>query len=197
MQGKLLEHKISTIIHESDSKHDKLAQILKLIIDVCDIDQSKYFILGSYALREHRTISDLDLNMDFDEFEKLSKSGLGEVQPYNEQIRWFYDMTKEYQEVDPNANDFSIEIFKKHPYEGFPNEKFSLGYLQKHNGLDTDKYGHPFFNLKTLLDWKTTMGRDKDKPDIEMINGILSKSIGGYYKKYAKYKRKYLNSKYK
>ena len=50
-------------------KYEKLSSVLKYIfIDVCKIDQSKYYLLGSFALREHRKINDLDINLDKDEF---------------------------------------------------------------------------------------------------------------------------------
>lgn len=202
-----LDKEIDDIITRSITKHEKLAEILKLVIDKCGIDQSKYFILGSYALREHRTISDLDISMFYKEFEKLYKLGVGEFQLYNKQIRWFYDLTEKYKEVDPSATDFSIEVFRKCQDEGFPNENFSLGKLIEKKGLDVDKYGHQFFSLDTLLDWKTTMGRDKDTPDIELIKQIQSsassKSHGGsqemsyneLYHKYIKYKRRYTSLK--
>jgi len=46
-------------------KYEKLSNILKYIfIDIAQIDQNKYFLLGSFAIREHRIISDLDINLD-------------------------------------------------------------------------------------------------------------------------------------
>lgn len=52
-----------------------LSSILKYIfIDICKIDQRKYYLLGSYALREHRNINDLDINLDHIEFMKLEKA---------------------------------------------------------------------------------------------------------------------------
>ncbi len=168
---------ISNIIKSVDlNKHEKLASILQYIVNYCSIDNSLYFILGSYALREHRMISDLDVNIDYDEFEKLQKLSFGKVELYNNQIRWFYDLTEKYKKIDPNVNDFSIEIIQKRPNEGLPNEKFSLKYLKENGGLDIDKYGHQIFNLKTLLAWKIEMNRDKDKIDIELINKIINLS---------------------
>ena len=50
-------------------KYEKLSSVLKYIfIDVCKIDQSKYYLLGSFPLREYRKINDLDINLDKDEF---------------------------------------------------------------------------------------------------------------------------------
>ncbi len=45
--------------------------------------------------------------------------------------------------------------------------------LTKNKGLDTDENGHQFFNLTTLLRWKQQMNRDKDKPDIELIQNLM------------------------
>lgn len=176
-------------------KHEKLSLILKNIVTQCGIDQTKYFILGSYAVREHREINDLDIHMDRDEFIKLHKTKTGQLEFYNDQIRWFLDMTDEYKKyADENAKDFSIEIFQKKPDEGFPNNTFSLTNLEKNNGLDRDSNGNQFFNLNTLLRWKETMNREKDKPDIVLLKKLLGKT-GGYYGKYIKYKNKYIEAK--
>lgn len=189
---------IQIINNPNLNKHEKLAKILKKIIISCDINQKKYYILGSYALREHREIQDLDINMDSQEFEKLkSCAHYGQIQPYNNQIRWFFDLTHEYQKFDPNTQDFSIEIFQKKPSEGFPNSEFSLDYLTKNHGLDTDKYNHQFFSLETLLRWKKTMNRPKDQSDILILEKLLNKQGGGtqggkYDHKYIKYINKNL-----
>jgi predicted nucleotidyltransferase len=187
-----MKEKFIDIIHSDDKKHNKLAKILSFIIEECGVKKDSYFLLGSYALREVRTISDLDINMDSKEFEKFKKLDYGKIEPYDNETRWFFDMTKEYQKIDPETEDFSIEIFKKKPTDGYPNNNFSLKYLKEHNGLNKDKFGHQYFSLETLLKWKQTMNRPKDQLDIERIKKLLSDQDGGYYKKYVKYKSKYL-----
>ena len=100
----------------------------------------------------------MDINLDYNEFFKLSalvKLNLGHIEFYNNQIRWFFDLTKEYNELTKsNENDFSIEAFQKLDTIGFPNNNFSLKYLTKNKGLDTDNNNHQFFSLKTLLKLK-------------------------------------------
>jgi hypothetical protein len=57
-----------------------LQVIYYLFIKIAKIDPKKYFILGSYALREHRKINDLDINIERKEFMKLElvvKKGFG------------------------------------------------------------------------------------------------------------------------
>jgi len=174
-----LPAEIIEIIYSNDSKHIKLARILKYIVDTYDIDQSKYYILGSYAIREHRNISDLDISARFDAFDKLPKEHLGIIELYNNQIRWFLDMTQEYNKVDPDATDFSIEMFRKCDGEGFPTADYSLGKLKESNALDTDEFGHQFMSLETLLKWKKEMNRPKDAKDIELIESLLTNSTGG------------------
>jgi hypothetical protein len=71
---------------------------------------------------------------------------------------------------------------------------FSLNKLVK-NGLDIDENKHQFFNLKTLLLWKKTMNRDKDKLDIELIENILNKKGGRIKKKPLKKTQKKKQSK--
>jgi hypothetical protein len=119
-------------------KNQKLSAILKyLFVDKAKISQDKYYILGSFGLREHRSINDLDINLDYDEFLKLIpliEKGIGEKQT-----------------------------------EDYPDETYSLKYLKEHGGLYRDSNGHQYFNLTTLLRWKQQMGREKDRPDIELI----------------------------
>lgn len=160
-------------------KHQKLSKILHYIfVKKCNIDQSKYFILGSYALRKYREINDLDMNINYNEALKLAhavKLGFGNIEFYNGQIRWFYDLTKEYNKLfDKTAKDFSIEAFLKLDGEGFPNKKFSLKYLSKTKSLDVDSNGHQYFNLKTLLKFKKILNREKDQADIKLIEKILN-----------------------
>jgi hypothetical protein len=172
-------NKIENIIKlKSINKHEKLSRILKYIfVDICKMDQKKYYILGSYALRNERKINDLDINVDKDEFMKLenaTKNGFGRLEFLNNQIRWFFDLTKIYNKLTKSREkDFSIEAFMKDKKIGYPNNNFSLSKLIKNKGLDRDKNKHQFLNLKFLLKWKKTMNREKDKADIELIKKLL------------------------
>ena len=55
-------------------------------------------------------------------------------------------------------------------------KSFSLKALRDNNDFEKNEDGHQFFNLQTLLKWKLTMNREKDKIDIELINNILTKN---------------------
>jgi hypothetical protein len=169
----------SIILDKKLEKYEQLSAILKyLFVDIAKISQDKYYILGSFGLRKERTISDLDINLDYDEFLKLEyvvKKNMGNLQFYNGQIRWFFDLTKEYNDLTGKKEaDFSIEAFQKKPTEGYPDETYSLKQLKELGGLDRDSNGHQFFNLTTLLRWKQQMNREKDKSDIELIQKLLS-----------------------
>jgi hypothetical protein len=174
-----LKNNINDIIYdENTTKYQKLSDILKILIDYCDINNNKYMIIASYCIRNYREINDLDLNMISDEWDKLQKLvtiGIGIIETYNGQLRYFLDMMDEYKKLDPNVKDFSIEIFKKDLNEGFPNETFSIGYLLKHNGLDRDENKHLYFNKNTLLRWKKIMMREKDKADIKLVEELIRK----------------------
>ena len=182
---------IKKIILSNLKKYEKLSAILKYIfVDICEINQDKYFILGSFAIREYRTINDLDINIDVTEFNKLEKAtskNIGHIEFYDGQIRWYYNLTDEYNKLTgSNETDFSIEAFKKLPDIGYPDNNFSLNVLNSCGGLDTDPNGHHFFSLNTLLNWKKTMDRPKDKPDIELIEKIQQKGGIMYKKKSSK-----------
>lgn len=172
-----IKKNINDIIYdENTTKHEKLSDILKILIDFCDINNNKYMIIASYCIRNYREINDLDMNMITDEWDKLQKLvtiGIGIIETYNGQLRYFLDMTDEYKKLVPNVKDFSIEIFKKDLNEGFPNETFSIEYLLNHNGLDRDENKHLYFNKKTLHRWKKTMMREKDKLDIKLLEKII------------------------
>lgn len=169
------------LLSKSVKKYDKLSNILKYIfIDLCKINPKKYYILGSFSIRKHRTINDLDINLDQDEFMKLNdatQKGFGKIEFYNNQIRWFFDLTKEYNELTSSKEqDFSIEAFMKSPTVGFPTNQFSLSNLTKNNGFEKDKNNHQFLNLLSLLKWKKKMNREKDKADIILIKELLAKT---------------------
>ena len=187
-----IDNIIKTIIENTKlEKYQKLSKILKyLFVDLAKISQQKYYILGSFGIREHRPISDLDINIESKEFYKLEiliQKGFGKLQIYNNQIRWFLDMTSEYNDImSVKDEDFSIEAFQKLSTDGFPNSDYSLCELKINNKLDQDENGHQFFNIQTLLDWKNTMGRPKDLADVKLIEAIVSPLVtegGGKTKK--------------
>ena len=182
-----LQNKIYKVFYDENiPKYQKLSNILKLLINYCDINNKKYMIIGSYSIRNYREINDLDMNMEENEWDKLNKlvnMGLGIMKIYNNQHRFFFDMTEEYKKIDPNANDFSIEIFRKEMSVGFPNDTFSIEYLIKNKGLDKDDNKHLYFNKKTLLRWKKTMNRVKDIKDIELLETLIKKCPKGMRKK--------------
>lgn len=189
-----IKNKINNIIYdENTTKYQKLSDILKLLIDYCHINNNKYMIIASYCIRNYREINDLDMNMISDEWNKLQKLvtiGIGIIEPYNGQLRYFLDMTDDYKKLNPSVKDFSIEIFKKDLNEGFPNETFSIGYLLKHNGLDRDENKHLYFNKNTLLRWKKTMMREKDKADIKLLEELMQKQNKKKSKRCPKGKRR-------
>jgi len=166
------------IFNENLTKYQKLSDILKIVIDYCNINNNKYMIIASYGIRFYRQINDLDMNMESDEWVKLQKLvdlGIGIIETYNGQMRYFLNMTKEYQEIDPLEKDFSIEIFKKEVGEGYPDSTFSISYLLKNNGLERDENKHLYFNKNTLLRWKKIANRPKDQADIKLLENLIKK----------------------
>ena len=169
---------LRTVGAKTLTKYEKLSNLLKYIFqDICKIDTKKHYILGSFSLRKYRNINDLDINIDSLEFMKLEKAiqkGFGRLEFYNGQIRWFMDLTDEYNQLNSTSEkDFSIEAFMKSPNVGFPNNDFSLNNLKQHKGFDIDRNGHQYFSLKQLLKWKGTMNRPKDQSDIIILKQLL------------------------
>jgi hypothetical protein len=165
----LMDAILDIIKAPSLSKEVKLSAILKMCVEAGGVAPRTYVILGSYALRGDRSIADLDVSMDEEQWHKLPEIGVR--QKYEDEDRWFLDMTPLYRAyVDPETSDFSIEVFSKAPNRGFPNDSFSRSHLEATpSGLAFDDNGHPYFSLFTLLDWKRTMNRPKDQPDIRLL----------------------------
>ena len=69
----------------------KRYDILKyLFVDIAGIDQSKYYILGSYSIRRHREINDLDIhleNIEFFRLKALLDKNIVRLDIYKDQIR--------------------------------------------------------------------------------------------------------------
>lgn len=62
--------------------------------------------------------------------------GFGKLEFYNNQIRWYFDLTKEYNKLTKSKEkDFSIEAFMKHPKIGYSTNLFSLLKLTKNKGF--------------------------------------------------------------
>jgi len=166
------------ILDNNLKKYQKYSKILKyLFVDIANINQNKYFIGGSFCIREYKQINDLDIYVDKNKFFKLEKvinKNIGKLDFFDGNMRLIYDITDEYNFLTKsNEKEFSIEAFEKLSSEGYPNNKFSLDYLQKNNLLDKDENGHQFFNLNTLLKFKLTLNRPKDLDDIVLIKSII------------------------
>lgn len=170
---------IINILKSKTKKCKKLSDILHyLFVIVANISQDKYMIIGSYGMRNYRNINDLDVSLDNQEFVKLKKiidMGFGKLEIHNNQIRWFYDLTTQYNQLqDKEENDFSIEAYQVNPNVGFPNNEFSFDHLIKTNGLQIDENNHKYFNMSTMLKWKRALGRAKDMVDILLVENKLT-----------------------
>jgi len=174
---------ISRITSSSKPNYAKLSDLLAHIIKVCGIAPDTYYILGSYAIRkerehEGRPITDLDVAMRPDQFDKLRplaakgvgriddgyKGGSGVVTPQ-------YAITI--------VGKYEIEIFSTPDTIGIPINEFSRNAVNAKKGFQKDENGHLVFKPQTLLNWKRRMGRPKNAANI----AILEKKLKGGSKK--------------
>jgi hypothetical protein len=82
--------------------------------------------------------------------------------------------------VGKNENDkYEIEIFSTPDNIGIPINEFSRKAVNDKKGFQKDENGHLVFKPQTLLNWKRRMGRDKNAPNI----AILEKKLNGGSKK--------------
>ena len=153
-------------ILESD-RSDLMALILLMVVNYCGIDQSKYHIMSSYAIRDFKSIRDLDVIMNDKEWPKILKSKIGVSKPYNNTTRYLINL--------PSISaDAEIEIFCHSPTHGFPTPKFSHKSLK--NKLVKDKYGNLYYSLDTFVEWKDSYHRDKDYDQLNLLlKGIKQK----------------------
>lgn len=150
----------------------KLAKILSYIVNYVGIDKKKYFITGSYALKDYvkyREIDNLDVNMDPTEFKKLVYFGYGSFKNINGENMWNFDLKNVYnQENIFHVKNFIIKIYEIPSHEGHPNKMFSLDSLML-CGLQVDEYNNNYLTIKMLYNMKKILNRKIDERDIRFI----------------------------
>lgn len=141
-----------------------LAETLETLYRTCQIDPSKGHILGSYVLWKiiGKTPGDLDVVLHVTEWRKLLRHPpppgcTAKIEVHNKQLR--YHLT---------GPDVDIEIFGKHPADGYPNDDFSHENLR--DTLIVDEYQHRHYTLETYLKWKTVVKRPKDRAQLEELH---------------------------
>ena len=196
----------SIISRKNTRLSTKLAKILSYIINDLGIDNEKYFVTGSYALKDYyyyRDIDNLNINMAPREFNKLGIFELGQYYNDKNVQKWILDLKEFYEEINnENINNFYIEIIEIPVNKGYPNNKFSLQSLKNCNLL-VDKYNNYFLTIPAFYEWRKIINKKKDNEDIKFIedNNLLKKEkvqCGGsnpIYLKYLKYKNKYIRLK--
>jgi hypothetical protein len=177
------------IVEPHLTKRMRLSKIRKILFDFIWLYDHSYMGIGSTGLvfqlekmgSSERQVNDLDGNIVGWSFLKtvlLMGIGLGRVERYRGQWRWYLDMTPMYNRLrDEIVDDFSIEFFWKSEGEGYPNSTFSITELLRNDGLVRDEFGMWVFSLETTLRWKRSMGREKDLSDIELIQKIMSNPL--------------------
>lgn len=148
------------------NKNFLMPLVLSMIIQFCEIDQSKYHILASYGIRAIKQVGDLDINMDSHEWKKLERSGMGKAGIYNGQMRYFI-------EIPEISDDAEMEIFSKKPSEGFPNSDFSHSKLE--DKFMIDQFGHNYYHVDTLIKWKEIVHREKDLKALELMHSEINR----------------------
>ena len=152
-----------------NNRNELMSTILLMIVCYCDIDQSKYHISSSYAIRDFKPVSDLDLAMEENEWKKLDKflpKKFGESGIYNGDLRYLIKFSN----LDEDAE---LEIFCKNSKKGYPNNRFSHNSLQ--NKFLKDSYGHLYYSLDTFVNWKSTVHRNKDKDHIVLLKNNIKR----------------------
>ena len=180
---------LKSLINSSKPSYVNLSNILKRIVDICNIKPDSYYIIGSYTIRKEREfggrpISDLDVIMAPEEFEKL-RGFAGEIDMFtgnSGKTTERYSIT-----ITKDGKEYPIEIFNLPETEGIPTDVLSMKVLQEtKGGFSKDENGHLMFSPSTLLRWKRSMNRPKNQADIS----ILEKKLKGGKRKVSTRKRR-------
>ena len=110
----------------------------------------RFVIGGSYALRHHRQIRDLDIIIPPQDSGKLVRLGLGKLAGGS---NWVYHI---------NTPSGVIEIFRDSNIPGYEYDPMGEGYT-------ADEWANKCWSLEHTLQWKTAFGRPKDKADIRLV----------------------------
>jgi hypothetical protein len=167
MDDKFGIDEVKSVLKEKIPKSTKLAKILNLVMTISGVPKEAYIILGSYALRNYREISDLDVDMDENYFSLLKVSPLGIVSLRGDEYVWAFN--QEYEDIV-----YTIEVYATNPCKNFPNNNFSINSLHNSNALQKDEFDQFHYKLETLLEWKQTVNREKDQKDIKLIKNIIN-----------------------
>ena len=115
----------------------------------------KFVVMGSYAMRHLRPTHDLDITVDPSDWDKLTKSGLGELDraPMSGNPRYLVTSSD-----IPEIEFFYTSYPKGYEYRALAPE-----------GYDKDRHGNQVWTRDQLIRWKKEFGRPKDLRDIAML----------------------------
>ena len=127
-------------------KTDILAYLLRNIINIANISNEDYAIIAGYGLRNIREVTDLDVAVSKNAYEKLKTldfliEGTSKI---SNTPRLFIDLPF-------IEKDASIEFFELEK-TGFPSDRYSLRNLQKNHDLILDKFQNPYINLPIVIE---------------------------------------------
>lgn len=144
---------------DNNTHYQNLLPLYKSNKEIFDTLKSKgirYAIGGSYGMRHLREPEDLDILTHKDDWKKLISSGLGK-------------------EVKAQSGGDSYAINAGKKMEFFP-ASYPKGFAYHElKDYDKDEYGNECWNLAHTKAWKEAFNRPKDKEDLKLINGALSK----------------------
>jgi hypothetical protein len=140
------------------SKNDIMSFVLKKIMDKFKITNKQYIVIAGYCLHKYKDVTDLDVNVQKGKaYNKLRNSGLFIID--------IAKISKEERLVLKLVNiheDAEIEFFATSNIVGFPSNSYSFKNLQSKNLLSYDKYGNPYFNELTCINYYSDVTKNND-----------------------------------
>jgi len=118
-----------------------LSIILRRMMEDNGITDKQYMIAGNYCLRKIKDVTNLDVVILKEAYEKLKTKEIGDMSVAK--ISKIEIIVVKFPKLGPEA---AIKFYPKEHNTGFPTNEFSLDSLQKNGELVHDDIGNPYYN---------------------------------------------------
>lgn len=156
-----------------------LGQTLETLMKQHGIPNAEFAIIAGYCLKHLREITDLDVIVSKEAYNKLKRSGLKVGTAKISNTEKLYVSLSE---------SLEIELFERE-HTGFPSDQFSLRNMQKVDGLVQDEFGNPYMKPELIVqyykvyqkdgkfwNWDHEISEERYQKNLNHIKLILTKS---------------------
>jgi hypothetical protein len=124
----------------------------------CGVKTNQYMIIASYCLKDFRQITDLDVVVSINAYEKIKNSSgvkIGKAKISGDE--------RVFLTLNSLGDDVEIEFFPKKTNQGFPSKYFSMRNLKKNKKLLVDNFGNQYYNMETCIKQYSCISKINDE----------------------------------